>query len=76
MPDFKYSDKSSAEQDIKDLREALDVTPEIADGKWVMISKTEFEAIQREGGNVIAHLESCISEIEDIEIPEPNDGAS
>ncbi|QCO00485.1 hypothetical protein D3093_35150 (plasmid) [Azospirillum argentinense] len=76
MPDFEYSDKSSAEQDIKDLRGALDVTPEIADGKWVMISKAEFEAIRAEAENVIGHLESCINEIEGIEIPEPDDGGS
>ncbi|MFC5358171.1 hypothetical protein [Azospirillum himalayense] len=76
MPDFEYSDKSSAERDIKDLREALDVTPEIADGKWVMISKSEFETIRDEAANVIGHLESCISEIEDIEVPDPVGDAS
>ncbi|MGR0185371.1 hypothetical protein [Azospirillum aestuarii] len=78
MPDFEYSEKSSAEQDIKDLRDAMSFGShlEVNDGRWVLMKREDYERIQREGENVIAHLESCISEIEGIEVPEPDDGDS
>ncbi|MCM8736630.1 hypothetical protein M5E06_21110 [Azospirillum sp. A1-3] len=63
----EYSNKNTAVRDISLLEDALRVTPEIDDGKWVMLSKKEFEAIEEAARDVAQHLETCMDEIEAIE---------